>query len=36
MIERDDNIPPLDELLVEVARTREMAGKFLSAGSREG
>jgi uncharacterized protein len=29
MIERDDNIPPLDELLVEVNRTREMAAKVL-------
>jgi uncharacterized protein (UPF0276 family) len=36
MIERDDNIPPLDELLVEVARTRAMAGKILPAGSRAG
>ena len=32
MIERDDNIPPLDELLLEVARTREMAGKVLPRG----
>ena len=32
MIERDDNIPPLDELLVEVARTREIAEKVLPAG----
>src|SRR5947199_561347 len=32
MIERDDNIPPLDELLIEVARTREMAGKVLPTG----
>ena len=31
MIERDDNIPPLDELLVEIARTREMAEKVLPA-----
>jgi uncharacterized protein (UPF0276 family) len=31
MIERDDNIPPLDELLLEVARTREMAERVLSA-----
>jgi uncharacterized protein (UPF0276 family) len=31
MIERDDNIPPLEELLLEVARTREMAGKVLPA-----
>ena len=29
MIERDDNIPPLDELLVEVNRTREIAEKVL-------
>lgn len=29
MIERDDNIPPLDELIGEVARTREIAGKVL-------
>ena len=29
MIERDDNIPPLDELLVEVDRTREIAEKVL-------
>jgi uncharacterized protein (UPF0276 family) len=36
MIERDDNIPPLDELLLEVARTREVAGKILPAGSRAG
>ena len=36
MIERDDNIPPLDELLDEVARTREMAGKILAAGDRAG
>jgi uncharacterized protein (UPF0276 family) len=31
MIERDDKIPPLDELLLEVTRTREMAGKVLAA-----
>jgi uncharacterized protein len=31
MIERDDNIPPLDELLLEVARTREMARKVMPA-----
>jgi len=36
MIERDDNIPPLDKLLIEVARTREMAGKILPIGSRAG
>ncbi|MFH1339701.1 MAG: DUF692 domain-containing protein [Pseudomonadota bacterium] len=29
MIERDDNIPPLDELIAEVNRTREIAGKVL-------
>jgi len=29
MIERDDNIPPLDEILLEVVRTREMAEKIL-------
>jgi hypothetical protein len=29
MIERDDNIPPLDELLLEVNRTREIAGRVL-------
>ena len=29
MIERDDNIPPLDELIVEVIRTREIAGRVL-------
>jgi uncharacterized protein (UPF0276 family) len=29
MIERDDNIPPLDELLLEVNRTREIAAKIL-------
>ena len=31
MIERDDNIPPLDDLLLEVERTREMAEKVLPA-----
>jgi uncharacterized protein (UPF0276 family) len=36
MIERDDNIPPLDELLLEVARTREMAEKILPAGKQAG
>jgi uncharacterized protein len=30
MIERDDNIPPLDELIVEVNRTREIAAQVLS------
>jgi uncharacterized protein len=34
MIERDDNIPPLDELLAEVVRTREIAEQVLPAGSR--
>jgi uncharacterized protein len=29
MIERDDNIPPLDELIVEVNRTREIAAQVL-------
>jgi uncharacterized protein (UPF0276 family) len=29
MIERDDNIPPLDELLLEVNRTREIAERVL-------
>jgi uncharacterized protein (UPF0276 family) len=29
MIERDDNIPPLDELLLEVKRTREIAERVL-------
>jgi len=29
MIERDDNIPPLDELIVEVNRTREIAARVL-------
>ena len=32
MIERDDNIPPLDELIVEVNRTREIAEKRAGAG----
>ena len=32
MIERDDNIPPLDELLAEVNRTREIAEQVLPAG----
>jgi uncharacterized protein (UPF0276 family) len=32
MIERDDNIPPLDELIVEVNRTREIAEKVLAPG----
>jgi uncharacterized protein (UPF0276 family) len=29
IIERDDKIPPLDELMVEVNRTREIAAKVL-------
>jgi len=29
MIERDDHIPPLDELLLEVNRTRKIAEKIL-------
>jgi uncharacterized protein len=29
MIERDDNIPPLDELIAEVNRTREIAAQTL-------
>jgi uncharacterized protein len=29
MIERDDNIPPLDELIAEVNRTREIAAQVL-------
>jgi uncharacterized protein (UPF0276 family) len=32
MIERDDNIPPLDELVAEVNRTREIAERVLPAG----
>jgi uncharacterized protein (UPF0276 family) len=36
MIERDDNIPPLDELLIEVARTRAMAERILPAGKQTG
>jgi uncharacterized protein len=36
MIERDDNIPPLDELLLEVNRTREIAEKVLPAGKLAG
>jgi uncharacterized protein (UPF0276 family) len=35
MIERDDNIPPLDELVAEIARTREMAEKVLPAKQAE-
>ena len=30
MIERDDKIPPLDELMIEVDRTREIAAKILA------
>ena len=33
MIERDDNIPPLDELQHEVIRTREIAEEVLAAGA---
>ncbi|MGA2055812.1 MAG: DUF692 domain-containing protein [Bradyrhizobium sp.] len=29
IIERDDHIPPLDEIMVEVARTREIAHRLL-------
>jgi hypothetical protein len=36
MIERDDNIPPLDELIVEVERTREIAAKVLPPPGRPG
>src|SRR6195256_6117915 len=36
MIERDDNIPPLDELLVEVNRIREIAEKVLPSGKLAG
>ena len=36
MIERDDNIPPLDELMAEVNRTREIAGKVLAPGRKTG
>ena len=36
MIERDDNIPPLDELLVEVVRTREIAHNVLTTGKQAG
>ncbi|ABQ35497.1 DUF692 domain-containing protein [Bradyrhizobium sp. BTAi1] len=35
MVERDDNIPPLDELLAEVQRTREIAAEILSADDRD-
>jgi uncharacterized protein len=36
MIERDDNIPPLAELLVEVSRTREIADGVLAPGPHAG
>jgi uncharacterized protein len=36
MIERDDNIPPLDELVAEVNRTREIAGTVLAPGRTTG
>ncbi|MFX8731625.1 DUF692 family multinuclear iron-containing protein, partial [Acinetobacter baumannii] len=29
IIERDDHIPPLDELLVELAKARALAGETL-------
>jgi uncharacterized protein (UPF0276 family) len=29
IIERDDHIPPLEEILVEVERTREIANRIL-------
>jgi hypothetical protein len=35
MIERDDNIPPLDELLLEVERTREIAAQVLPSLARQ-
>ncbi len=35
MVERDANIPPLDELLAEVQRTREIAAEILSADDRD-
>jgi uncharacterized protein (UPF0276 family) len=34
MIERDDRIPPLDELIVEVNRTRDMAEQVLGPAPR--
>jgi uncharacterized protein len=34
IIERDDNIPPLEELIVEVNRTREIAEKVLPPSGR--
>jgi uncharacterized protein len=36
MIERDDNIPSLDELMVEVNQTREIAAQILPPVRREG
>ena len=36
MIERDDNIPPLHELVVEVNRTREIAEKLLLSDRQTG
>jgi uncharacterized protein (UPF0276 family) len=34
MIERDDNIPPLGELIVEVNRTRQIAAAVLPEPAR--
>ncbi|RME35310.1 MAG: DUF692 domain-containing protein [Gammaproteobacteria bacterium] len=34
MIERDDNIPPLEELLAELERARDIAEPLLEAGGR--
>ena len=34
MIERDDNIPPLAELIAELGRARRVAGENLVSGSR--
>lgn len=36
MIERDDNIPPLDELMVEVNRTREIAERIFRPSRKTG
>ena len=36
IIERDDNIPPLQEIMVEVERTREIAHKILPPLVRQG
>jgi len=36
IIERDDHIPPLDEIMVEVERTREIAHKVLTPLVRQG